>query len=185
MNLRPSGYEPDELPAAPPRDMLSCFENRTEYHQVLCPNRRLPILPGRYQPSTFGVCGLNCCVRYGNRWNPTAIATGHCTLHSALALKCDSSLIRRTQEVSVSCEYARSKQPRRKLCTRLGLVLPHNISQALGPISTSQLKTLLPLHSWPINLVIYKGSLPDYSVRDLISGPVSRLDAFSVYPFPT
>ena len=39
-------------------------------------NQQLPILPGRFQPSTFGVCGLNYCVRYGNRWNPTAIVTG-------------------------------------------------------------------------------------------------------------
>ena len=39
-------------------------------------NQQLPNLPGRFQPSTFGVCGLNYCVRYGNRWNPTAIVTG-------------------------------------------------------------------------------------------------------------
>ena len=39
-------------------------------------NQQLSILPGRFQPSTFDVCGLNYCVRYGNRWNPTAIATG-------------------------------------------------------------------------------------------------------------
>ena len=38
-------------------------------------NQRLPILPGRFHPSTFGVCGLNYCVRHGNRWIPAAIAT--------------------------------------------------------------------------------------------------------------
>ena len=38
-------------------------------------NQRLPILPGGLPPSTFGVCGLNCCVRHGNRWIPAAIAT--------------------------------------------------------------------------------------------------------------
>ena len=38
-------------------------------------NQRLPILPGRLHPSTFGVCGLNCCVRHGNRWTPAAITT--------------------------------------------------------------------------------------------------------------
>ena len=41
-----------------------------------CLNQQLPILPGRFQPSTFSVYGLNYCVRYGNRWNPIAIATG-------------------------------------------------------------------------------------------------------------
>ena len=37
--------------------------------------RRLPNLPGRCQPSTVGVEGLNFCVRDGNRWDPFAIAT--------------------------------------------------------------------------------------------------------------
>ena len=31
-------------------------------------NRQLPNLPGRLQPSTFGVWVLNFCVRDGNRW---------------------------------------------------------------------------------------------------------------------
>ena len=39
--------------------------------------RRRPTLPGRVQPSTIGAAGLNFCVRYGNRWNPFAIATGN------------------------------------------------------------------------------------------------------------
>ena len=41
-------------------------------------NQQLPILPGGLPPSTFGVCGLNCCVRHGNRWIPAAIATELC-----------------------------------------------------------------------------------------------------------
>ena len=39
-------------------------------------NRQRPILPGRVQPSTFGTEELNCCVRYGNRWNLFVITTG-------------------------------------------------------------------------------------------------------------
>ena len=42
--------------------------------------RRRPILPGRFQPSTFGAEGLNFCVRYGNRWDPFAITTGNCII---------------------------------------------------------------------------------------------------------
>ena len=42
-----------------------------------CSNRQLSILPGRFQPSTFDVWGLNYCVRDGNRWIPPAIATGY------------------------------------------------------------------------------------------------------------
>ena len=49
-------------------------------------NQRLPILPGRLQPSTFGVYELNYCVRDGNRWTLVAIATESvraCTLKTA------------------------------------------------------------------------------------------------------
>ena len=44
-------------------------------------NWRFPILPGRLQPSTFGVYVLNYCVRNGNRWNHIANITGlfNCT----------------------------------------------------------------------------------------------------------
>ena len=42
--------------------------------------RRRPTLPGRVQPSTIGAEGLNFCVRYGNRWDPFAIATGNCII---------------------------------------------------------------------------------------------------------
>ena len=45
--------------------------------------RRRPTLPGRVQPSTIGAEGLNFCVRYGNRWNPFAIATGNCIRYNA------------------------------------------------------------------------------------------------------
>ena len=53
------------------------------------------------------------------------------------------------------------------------------------PISTSPLKRLLALHSWPIYLIVYEGPYQIESVRDLILRLVSRLDAFSVYPFRT
>ena len=39
--------------------------------------RRLPIFPGRLQPSIFGTTELNCCVRNGNRWNLGVIGTGY------------------------------------------------------------------------------------------------------------
>ena len=39
-------------------------------------DQRLPILPERLHSSTFGVWGLNYCVRHGNRWDPSAIITG-------------------------------------------------------------------------------------------------------------
>ena len=52
------------------------------------------------------------------------------------------------------------------------------------PISSSQLHTLLHFHLCPIYLVVFKGV---YFLRMgyLILRGASRLDAFSVYPFPT
>ena len=51
------------------------------------------------------------------------------------------------------------------------------------PISDSQLHTLLYFHLCPIYLVVFKGS---YYLRMgyLVLRGASRLDAFSVYPFP-
>ena len=46
--------------------------------------RRRPILPGRFQPSTFSVLRLNFCVRDGNRWDPQAIITGNISLSTHL-----------------------------------------------------------------------------------------------------
>ena len=59
-------------------NLLLCLDiqkRSTSYRSASLLNQRLPILPGGLPPSTFGVCGLNCCVRHGNRWIPAAIAT--------------------------------------------------------------------------------------------------------------
>ena len=49
--------------------------------------------------------------------------------------------------------------------------MEQNYGQASRPISTSQLNALLHLHTWPINLVVYKGSLVPVSPqkRDILS----------------
>ena len=46
--------------------------------------RRLPIFPGRHQPSIFGTTELNFCVRYGNRWTLSVINTNLLTFVSLL-----------------------------------------------------------------------------------------------------
>ena len=63
------------------------------------------------------------------------------------------------------------------------LIILENLSstgsnQAYRAISTSQLNTLLCLHLWPIDEVVYLGS-QGY----LVLKGASRLDAFSGYPF--
>ena len=52
------------------------------------------------------------------------------------------------------------------------------------PISNSQLHALLHFHLCPIYLVVFKGSY-NITLGYLILRGASRLDAFSVYPFPT
>ncbi len=60
--------------------------------------------------------------------------------------------------------------------------------QAARLISTSKLNTLLCLHTWPINLVVFEeSSVKHVSMLKgyLILRGASRLDAFSGYPFRT
>ena len=58
MNLRPSGYEPDELPTAPPRDInmvpKTGIEPVREYksRRILSPVR-LPVPPLRHAPPSY------------------------------------------------------------------------------------------------------------------------------------
>ena len=52
------------------------------------------------------------------------------------------------------------------------------------PISTRWLNASQHLHRVPIYLVVFKGTYL-FPVGYLIFGPVSRLDAFSVYPIRT
>ena len=58
--------------------------------------------------------------------------------------------------------------------------------QAARPISIGKLKTLLPLHTRPINLVVFEGPLVYLAAEGyLILRWASHLDAFSGYPFRT
>ena len=59
----------------PPNDKKAPL---TLANQGLIGIRQRLILPGRVQPSTFSTGELNCCVRDGNRWNLSVIATGNC-----------------------------------------------------------------------------------------------------------
>ena len=58
----------------PPNDKKAPL---TLSNQGLIGIRQRLILPGRVQPSTFSTGELNFCVRDGNRWNLSVIATGN------------------------------------------------------------------------------------------------------------
>ena len=72
--LRPIVRAGDFLFFSPPNDKK---ESLTLANQGLIGIRQRLILPGRVQPSTFSTGELNCCVRDGNRWNLSVIATGN------------------------------------------------------------------------------------------------------------
>ena len=65
------------FPSKAPRLKYRTQQKSTnDFSLVLFPvNQQLPILPGRFQPSTFGVCELNYRVRHGYGCILTAIAT--------------------------------------------------------------------------------------------------------------
>ena len=56
--MRPSGYEPDELPTAPPRDIICGAEDRNrtgtrgKSRRILSPVR-LPVPPLRHAPPSY------------------------------------------------------------------------------------------------------------------------------------
>ena len=94
-------------------------------------NRQLPILPARLQASTFGLYVLNCCVRYGNRWNHIGIITG---------------LLR---------DFNSLKTIQKKL---LWNILDFLAKLSPRPISTALLHPSRDFHLQPIYLVFLKGS---------------------------
>ena len=137
-------------------------------------DRQLPTLPGRRQPSTIGLCVLNYCVRNGNRWNHAGIVT-ECVRKHSCSLKTIQKKV--TEHLSPSrITYYLSGQ---RLFFRR---LPYKSSPR--PISTGPLHPLQGFHSQPIYLVVFEGPYC-FHMRNFISGWVSRLDAFSVYPFRT
>ena len=83
-------------------------------------NRQLPILPGRLQPSTFGVYVLNYCVRNGNRWVHIAIITGYSSLSfSSIAL---SFVIPRSEEKILRYSFENTYVPP-KLYRNIDIIL--------------------------------------------------------------
>ena len=84
------------------------------------------------------------------------------------------------------CSLHSQNNQRTRLCLRLRLAIRQVLLAwlSLRPISISQLHTLLCFHLWPIYLVVFKGSYR-FRMGYLILRGASRLDAFSVYPFPT
>ena len=141
-------------------------QKRARINELFSLNQQRPILPARFQTSTFGVWVLNYCVRYGNRWYHSAIVTGYYWMNHV-----HSKLYRRNHVSKhfslLAVNICQSSSPS-------GLdswdvfaydLLPNPLrfldrSVKLSPrfISIGPLNTLRCLHSQPIYLVFFKGS---------------------------
>ncbi len=164
MNLRPSGYEPDELPGCSiPRRLWRLFGYRCliSFREIWVFIRfGGDLLSHDLSRSTIGANVLNGRVRDGIGCFTIAVTTK--------PNKYPSSLLGEHQvkflyvyafDMSVNFAFTGS-------------------NQAYRAISTGQLNALLHLHLRPIDEVVYLGSQGYLVLRG-----ASRLDAFSGYPF--
>ena len=162
MNLRPSGYEPDELPGCsiPRQNRAPQFNSRfgvaskERYDFKGLTRFGGDLLSHALRRSTIGAKALNGRVRDGTGCFALAMTTKP----------------RKTLEFQVITSV---------MCM---LSISHSLAitgsnQAYRTISTGQLNALLRLHLRPIDVVVYHGPQGYLVLRG-----ASRLDAFSGYP---
>ena len=171
MNLRPSGYEPDELPGCSiPRCFFLRFLIVREIRFSISFLTRFggDLLSHVLRRSTIGATALNGRVRNGSGCFARAMTTKPRKERDTvyLLVECCPSRVRLFWCVCF-CSVTQD-------C--LSLVITGS-NQAYRAISTSQLNALLRLHLWPIDVVVYHGPQGYLVLRG-----ASRLDAFSGYP---
>ncbi len=186
MNLRPSGYEPDELPGCSiPRQGRKVFHRIREMGDFSRFGGDL--LSRGLSPSTIGAAVLNFRVRDGTGCFTCAMTTKPRKIPtsafaeqkrrvagSVFACKCALPLGR---YVNQQCRLARHSHPLSIWCMFLICLSITGSNQAYRAISTGQLNALLRLHLRPIDVVVFHGPQGDLVLRG-----ASRLDAFSGYP---
>ena len=148
MNLRPSGYEPDELPGcSTPRLLVyfACYGTGVYFivRELLSLFRfGGDLLSHVLRRSTIGATALNGRVRDGIGCFARAMTTKPKQRHGRIFSGRTSVLFRRSAFASAWI-----------------LVRAFTGSnQANRAISTSQLNALLHLHLWPIDVVVFHGS---------------------------
>ena len=87
----------------PPNDKKTPL---TLANQGLIGIRQRLILPGRVQPSTFSTGELNFCVRDGNRWNLSVIATGNGSYFVSLSRTLTTAHRMILQTVPISSQFS-------------------------------------------------------------------------------
>ncbi len=158
MNLRPSGYEPDELPGCPtPRQIHTLAISFVRKRFFALERSGSDLLSRALRHSTIGAESFHVRVRNGIGCTPFASATRS-------SKREEESLGSVVHKAGSGCRPLHGT----------------NENQADRAISTAKLNASLHLHMRPINVVVYHDSQ-----RDLVLRRVSRLDAFSVYPSST
>lgn len=160
MNLRPSGYEPDELPdCSIPRQGFVIVREIL----VFLSRSGGDLLSHVLRRSTIGATALNGRVRNGAGCFARAMATRPGKKHV----------------LSKGRACARLFKLRRDACCLVSgnCLAVTGSDQACRAISTGQLNALPRLHLRPIDVVVYHGPQGYLVLRG-----ASRLDAFSGYP---
>ena len=197
MNLRPSGYEPDELPGCSiPRCLFCLFCLEIIWVLIRFGGA---LLSHTLRCSTIGATALNFRVREGTGCFACALATKpnkNPKLNSRSEFRrWPEAICRRqiawphlsyvTEHVcSASFQYHQPVDPFRRVNVLSKSVLLFGVwlsftgsDQANRAISTGQLNALLRLHLRPIDVVVFHGPQGYLVLRG-----ASRLDAFSGYP---
>ena len=122
-------------------------------------NQRLPSLPGGLPPSTFGVYGLNCCVRHGTGLTAVfGMGTGGSPQLSPLNFlkgPCPYNCIKRTSLTSLRSVYGSFL----RTCFQIPSPTPFG-SKRLAPVCASLLSSFK------------QGSLLKSSPRSISTGPL-------------
>lgn len=186
MNLRPSGYEPDELPGCsiPRQGRISAIslERFWDFSRF-----GGDLLSRGLSPSTIGAAVLNFRVRDGTGCFTCAMTTKPRKIPtsafaeqkrrvagSVFACKCALPL---GSYVNQHRSVLLRSYPCLLRCMFLICLSITGSNQAYRAISTGQLNALLRLHLRPIDVVVFHGPQGDLVLRG-----ASRLDAFSGYP---
>ena len=111
-----------------------------------------------------------------------------CPLRGQLHVICERSLVDAPRQLRVFAPQMPAVSvsvPGMPACPSRSAYVARSLRlwSSLRPISSSQLHTLLHFHPCPINLVVFKGTYLSRRGGLILEG-ASRLDAFSVYPFP-
>ena len=172
MNLRPSGYEPDELPGCSTPRQLVRVRGRNGREGV---ERELGVWRAWRRPT---LPPLSEAVPWAQRVFTAEFGMGSGVWPLAMA----------TRPGKPPCDVI--GWGRKCLGAAWGLALhagggaarrwPRRWIKPIRAISTGQLHGLPRFHLRPIDVVVYHGSR-----RDLVLRRVSRLDAFSGYPVRT